>query len=107
MHGGEPWLIVSPEHAEIFRRGGMSKADVKRQLWERSKMPASKLAMKEIERARDSRTDELGELTPDTMLPISPKPEDVMLIVAGGAGTHSVYVPCFGNSRAVTREIVS
>jgi hypothetical protein len=29
-----------------------------------------------------------------------------MLIVAGGAGTHSVYVPCFGNSRAVTREIV-
>jgi hypothetical protein len=30
-----------------------------------------------------------------------------MLIVAGGPGTHSVYVPCFGNSRAVTREIVS
>jgi hypothetical protein len=28
-----------------------------------------------------------------------------MLIVAGGAGTHSVYVPCFGNSRAVTREV--
>ena len=40
VHGGEPWLIVSPEHAEIFRRGGMSKADVKRELWERSKMPA-------------------------------------------------------------------
>ena len=44
---------------------------------------------------------------PDTILPISHKPEEIMLMVAGGAGTHSVYVPCFGNSRAVTREIVS
>ncbi len=83
----------------------MSKADVKRELWERSKMPVAKLAAKEIERARDSRSHEFGELTPETMLTISPTPDEVMLIVAGGAGTHSVYVPCFGNSRAVTREI--
>ena len=83
----------------------MDKADVKRQLWERSKMPVRALAMKEIERARASRTDELGALEPDTLLPISHKPEDIMLIVAGGAGTHSVYVPCFGNSRAITRPI--
>jgi hypothetical protein len=107
VHGGEPWLIVSPEHAEIFRRGGMSKAQVKRELWERSKMPASKLAEKEIERARDSRSHDLGDVTPETILTISPSPEEVMLIVAGGPGTHSVYVPCFGNSRAVTREIVA
>jgi hypothetical protein len=107
VHGGEPWLVISPEHAEIFKRGGMTKAEVKRQLWEQSKMPARALAAKELERARDSRTDELGELKPDTLLPISRGPEDVMLIVAGGPGTHSVYVPCFGNSRAITREIPS
>jgi hypothetical protein len=105
VHGGEPWLILSPEHAEIFRRGGMSKADVKRALWERSKMPASRLAAKELGRARDSRSHEFGEIAPETILTISPTPDEVMLIVAGGAGTHSVYVPCFGNSRAVTREI--
>jgi hypothetical protein len=106
VHGGEPWLIVSPEHAEVFRRGGMSKSDLKRQLWELSKMPAVRLSAKEFERARDSRTAELGVLTADTLLPIAPRPEDVMIVVAGGAGTHSVYVPCFGNSRAITREIV-
>jgi hypothetical protein len=107
VHGGEPWLIVGPEHAEIFRLSGMSKADVKRALWERSKMPASRLAVKEIGRARDSRSHEFGDITPETMLTISPSPDEVMLIVAGGAGTHSVYVPCFGNSRAVTREIAA
>jgi hypothetical protein len=105
VHAGEPWLIVSPEHAEVFRRGGMRKADVKRQLWELSKMPASRLAARELERARDSRTAELGTLSGATLLPISEHPEDVMIVVAGGPGTHSVYVPCFGNSRAVTRAI--
>jgi hypothetical protein len=105
VHGGEPWLVIGPEHAEIFKRGGMSKADLKRELWEKSRMPVSALAKKEIERARDSRGADLGELEPDTLLTISPTPDEVMLIVAGGAGTHSVYVPCFGNSRAVTREI--
>jgi hypothetical protein len=107
VHGGEPWLIIGPEHAEIFRRGGLSKADVKRHLWELSKMSASRLSTKELDRARDSRTEELGALTAATLLPISARPEEVMLIVAGGPGTHSVYVPCFGNSRAVTREIAS
>ncbi|HZN24018.1 MAG TPA: hypothetical protein VFB75_07310 [Burkholderiales bacterium] len=105
VHGGEPWLILGPEHAEVLKRDGLTKSDVKRHLWEQSKMPVSRLAAKEIERARSSRTEELGELAPDVLLPISPAPENIMLIVAGGPGTHSVYVPCFGNSRAVTRLI--
>jgi hypothetical protein len=105
VHGGEPWLILGAEHADIFKRAGWSKADVKRELWERSKMRAGRLSAKEMERARASRTEELGELTAETLLPISPRPEDVHFIVAGGPGTHSVYVPCFGNTRAVTRAI--
>lgn len=106
VHGGEPWLLLSPEHAEVFKRGGLSKADVKRELWTRSKMPASRLSEKELERARASRTEELGDLTADTMIPIAPQPEDIRIVVAGGPGTHSVYIPCFGNTRAVIREIV-
>jgi hypothetical protein len=105
VHGGEPWFILGSEHAEIFRREGWDKARVKRELWERSKMAVKHLSAKEIDRARASRTSELGELGEDTLLPISPAAEDVQLIVAGGPGTHSVYVPCFGNSRAVTKRI--
>jgi len=105
VHGGEPWFILGSEHAEIFRREGWDKGRVKRELWERSKMAVKHLSAKEIDRARASRTSELGELSDDSLLPISPTAEDVQLIVAGGPGTHSVYVPCFGNSRAVTRRI--
>lgn len=105
VHGGEPWLIIGSEHAEIFRREGWSKERVKSELWQRSKMAVKQLGVKEIDRARASRTPELGELHDDTPLPISPRPDDIQMIVAGGPGTHSVYIPCFGNSRAVTRRI--
>ena len=33
------------------------------------------------------------------------KPEDLSVIVTGGAGKHSAYIPTFGNTRAVTRAL--
>jgi hypothetical protein len=102
-HGGEPWLILGPEHAQILQRGGHSKAGVKSALWQAARMPGKRMALRDFERAVQSRRKELGDITPDTLLPIAPRAEDIGLVVAGGPGTHSVYVPCFGNSRAVTR----
>ena len=106
-HGGEPWLVIGPEHAEIFHRAGLSKAELKRQLWEHSKMPAARMTDRDILRVRDSRGAELGEIRPDTPLPVSHRPEDIYLIVAGGPGTHSTYIPSFGNTQSVTRAIVA
>ena len=104
-HGGEPWLLLGPEHAEILHRGGLSKAEFRQRLWQSSKMPAGLMAAKDRQRVVDSRTAELGPIGLDTLLPISTRPEEIGVVVAGGPGTHSVYVPCFGNSFAVTREI--
>jgi hypothetical protein len=104
-HGGEPWLIVGPEHADILQRAGMGKAEVKRELWERSRLPASKMTDRDLARVHNSRKDEFDRIGPDTLLPIARRPEDIGIVVAGGPGTHSVYVPCFGISRAVTTEV--
>jgi hypothetical protein len=106
-HGGEPWLVLGPEHADVLARAGLSKADVKRSLWERSRMLAGRMTDRDRARVLDSRRDEFPAIGLDTLLPISVRPEDIGLIVAGGPGTHSVYVPCFGNSRAVTVEVES
>ena len=70
-------------------------------------MPAGRMAEKDLLRVQDSRGAELGEIGPDTLLPVSHRPEDIRFIVAGGPGTHSVYVPSFGNTQAVTREITA
>jgi hypothetical protein len=105
-HGGEPWLILGPEHAEILAGAGLSKADVKRELWERSRLPAARMTDRDRARVVDSRSHELGPIETGTLLPISPRSDDIGIIVAGGPGTHSVYVPCFGNSRAVTVAVM-
>jgi hypothetical protein len=104
-HGGEPWIMFAPEHADILKAAGLGKRDVKRELWERSKMPARRMSVKDLLRVQASRTGELGEIGPETLLPIAVRPDDIGIVVAGGPGTHSVYVPCFGISRAVTREV--
>jgi hypothetical protein len=103
--GGQPWLVISPEHADVLARAGLSKSDVKRALWERSKMAAGRFAAKDYVRAQHTRGPDLGEIGPDTPIPISPTANEIGLIVAGGPGTHSVYVPTFGQTRAVTRRI--
>jgi len=104
-HGGEPWLVLGPEHAEIFKRAGWSKAELRLRLWGLSKMKAGRMSDRDLMRVVDSRTAELGTIGPETLLPISARPEDIGIVVAGGPGTHSIYIPSFGNTRAVTREV--
>ena len=104
--GGEPWLILSPEHADVIRKGGYDKIRLKRALWEQSKMRAGRMTARDLARTQYSRRAELGEIGPETMLPIATKPEEIGIVVCGGVGTHSVYVPSFGDTRAVTRKIV-
>jgi len=45
--GGEPWLLIGPEHAQILHREGLSKHDVKHRLWELSRLPVDRLAAKD------------------------------------------------------------
>jgi hypothetical protein len=105
-YAGNPWVILCPEHAEIIAADGLSKADVKRRLWEMSKLPASQLSAKDFGRTQTARAGELGDITRDSMLPICPTPDGLGILVAGGPGTHSVLVPSFGNTRSVTREVI-
>jgi hypothetical protein len=104
--GGEPWLVLGPQHAAILCAGGLSKAEVKRRLWEASKMRAGRLCARELTRTQSARGRTLGAITADTLLTVSDKPEDIGIVVAGGPGTHTVYVASFGDARAVTREVI-
>ena len=41
----------------------------------------------------------------DFEIPLLDGPQDLLLIVTGGAGKHSCYMPTFGPTRSVTRRI--
>ena len=105
VYGGAPFIILAPQHANLFHGAGWEKSEVKRRLWEASKMRAGRAKGSEFERMTTGRRAELGEIGPDTLVPISVKPEDLSIVVAGGPGSHSVFVPVSAHTRSVTREV--
>jgi hypothetical protein len=106
-----PWVVLSPEHADVIARDGWSKADVKRFLFERSQIPIERFSRENVERfllqrwsarlqeevAAWLRTGAAG-----VRVPLSDGPEGINVFVAGGAGKHSLFIPTFGATRSVT-----
>lgn len=102
---GAPWLIIAPEHAAVLAAAGLTKMEVKRRLWEMSRMPAGRMADVDMRHMQQIRRPELGDIAADTQLTICRSPASLGIIVAGGPGTHSVYLPSFGDTVASTQEI--
>ena len=105
ISGGDMVLVLAPMAVKNLHDAGYSKADVQQKLWEWSKMQAGRMTPEDMGRAQASRTAAYGPINADTLLTIAHTPQDIAIIVAGGAGAHTVYIPCFGNTRSVTRAI--
>jgi hypothetical protein len=105
-YDGEPLLIVSPEHAATLVADGFSKDDLKQRLYEDARLPLHKFSRENIER-RFLRKFPLRykDRSLEATVPVAQRWEDIMVIVAGGSGKHSMYVPTFGGTRSVTRAI--
>jgi hypothetical protein len=103
--GGEPLVILGPEHAATVAGGGWSKNDFKRALWERAQVPLARFDPSNIERFAVIHPAGFKDRPPQTLVPIAREWSDIMIVVAGGAGKHSVFVPTFGATRSVTLRI--
>jgi hypothetical protein len=103
--GGEPLVVLGPEHAATVAGGGWSKADFKRALWERARVPLSRFDPSNLERFAVIHPAGFRDRPPETLAPIAREWSDIMVVVAGGAGKHSVLIPTFGATRSVTQRI--
>ncbi|MDH4144044.1 MAG: hypothetical protein OEY23_02630 [Acidimicrobiia bacterium] len=102
---GFPMVAFGPEHAHQVAVSGYTKADVKEFLWERGRFPLDRLS---AEWTADGRIAERVEsLTGQReMVPITTKPQNLQVIVAGGPGKHSCWMPTFGgDTRPVMRRL--
>ena len=102
---GDPLVILGPEHAQTIASSGWSKPDFKRRFWDAARVPLKKLSADNIARFTLTHPERFENASPDTLLPFASKPEDVIVIVAGGPGKHSAIVPTFGATRSVTERI--
>ncbi len=102
---GEPVVVLGPEHAALLVSDGLSKPQVKAWLHEHAKVLASRFSPENFDHYMRREKDRLGDVTPDTLVGYGHCAEDILILVAGGAGKHSCFIPTFGNTRAITRPI--
>ena len=100
---GNPLVIFSPGHAKLFADAGWSKQRVKHELFERTKIPRSR-----IPRAAQLSKPIYTDYPDDALCQLCQNAEAIIIIVAGGPEAyHVTYVPNFGTSVYRMAEIKS
>ena len=96
LGSGEPLLLVAPEHAGIIGRTH-TRRQAQEFLFQQAQLRVDLLAPTQAERLRKAAIMKLAAAA---------VPEDIMLVVVGGPGAKSTYVPTWaGGTRAVTRVV--
>jgi hypothetical protein len=108
--GPEAIMVICPEHARIIAGDGFSKNDVKQFIWERAAYRMKDLPDETFAQRVKRRPD--LQLTRESVIPVTDKPEDILIVVAGGDGSQSQYIHVWGQStpeggttRSVTKAI--
>ena len=89
---GQPLLILCPQHARLLANGGYSKAEVKRFIWEYGRLPFGSIPRGNLTNFSAKILKQYADFDPDFGVPIAEKPEDIVIVVMGGTGTHSLSV---------------
>ncbi len=102
---GHPVLVLGIEHARHFASAGWSKRDVQRALFERARQPWG--LVKNRGKSKGPRFPEFVDQSDDSsMVPIVREARDLIVIVGGGAGGKSMFLPTAGGqSLSVSKPI--
>jgi hypothetical protein len=103
----DTFVFIGPEHAATIAKDGFSKDDARQFLFQRARIPVSKMAPKQLAHIKSSMPDSTGYINKDQTLGICRDAADIKILVAGGSGKHSAWVPTFGiGTYSVTRPIL-
>lgn len=101
---GEVCVVFGPEHAGTIARNGWSREDVQWFLYDNAR---NKLETLETVGITGNYTwhHRFPTNNREAMIPLTETPEDITVVVAGGAGKHSMALHSFGETRSVTVAI--
>ncbi|MBI2908533.1 MAG: hypothetical protein HYX92_12885 [Chloroflexi bacterium] len=99
-----PIVCLGLEHAATIARDGFSKEDIKAFLFEHAGIPFRQIS--EGNRLlRKKHPDTYMDVGEDGILPIGTSKDDILIMVAGGEGKHSCWLPPGVDCLAVSRII--
>jgi len=104
VYGCECLIIMCPEHAASFSAAGYSKADIRQELFEKARLSFGKFSEENLEliAKRRPRWFQAGETQG---IPIVDRAEDIWIVVAGGKGPKSAFIPSWIDVRMSTLPI--
>lgn len=93
--GGDQFIALGPEHARVLADSGLDRRGAQEFLFEHARVDATRVGREKLEEASlwggyRLKLEEWGH-----RVPIARAPEDIRLIVAGGTGKHSAWMPTF------------
>jgi len=102
VSSAEFFIVLCPEHAATISTSGWTRRDVQSYLYEKARLPASV-----FRRAFDvvQYRPWIRALADDDPMPITDHPDNIRVVVAGGAGKHSCVIPSWGMTQSVTVPI--
>jgi len=98
----QPLVIFGPEHAKTVFEDGYSKKKIREYLFEHARVRLGDFSQENIDNRFRRK---YGDASPDLLIPIFKRPEDLLIAVVGGPGKHSIVIPTFGATQAITRAI--
>jgi hypothetical protein len=104
---GDAFVVLGVDHANIIAEAGWKKHNVQHFLFENARIPIERLRNggmygQEIHRNLWPRW--IDRANPEALVPVVREPKDIKVVVAGGAGPHSLFIAGWG-TRSVTRKI--
>ena len=100
-----PLLVLSPEHAHTLARDGFTKNRIREHLFRKARIPLTRFARRTIAGLHHRRARWFAEAGDPRHIGIADRPVDINIVVAGGAGIHSQFVPTSFSYAPVTRRI--
>ena len=93
---GHPLLAFGPEHADTVAGEGWSRERIQEYLFENARYPAEKLSPEFLGTVAARLQGGNADIDITQPLAIADRPEDIHIIVAGGPGKHSSWLPSWG-----------
>ncbi|MDH3701748.1 MAG: hypothetical protein OEU46_10570 [Alphaproteobacteria bacterium] len=101
LSGDAPFIVVlGPEHAQTIHRDGWTIQDMQEKIYTDSAVDVSRVS-KEQRKFYEERTTYMV----NNRYHLSRNPDDIQILVAGGPGKHSAYIPSFGHNEACSVRI--
>jgi hypothetical protein len=104
--GTDYFLVLCPEHAKVLSDHGFTRRDVQEYLFNRARIPYSEWKQGGAFGMFANRYPKYLQYADDALgVPMSLDPSEVQVVVGGGAGRHSAFIPSVGISRLATRQV--